>query len=88
MRDVILKALEDKYNADISEAEANLKIYLEKPVGIGEHPQHIDEVDKLSINLEQNGKWNPRYWYNQKFYLDLIFHKICVYIFLFYRYRW
>ncbi len=47
LRRAILQALEDKYNAQISEAEATLKIYLEKPVGIGEHPQHIDEVDKL-----------------------------------------
>ena len=43
----ILQALEDKYNAQISEAEATLKIYLEKPVAIGEHPQHIEECDKL-----------------------------------------
>ena len=33
--------------AQISEADATLKIYLENSVGIGEHPQHIDEVDKL-----------------------------------------
>ena len=46
-RNVIIQALEDRYNAQISEAEATLKIYLEKPVGIGEHPQHIDECDKL-----------------------------------------
>ena len=46
-RDVIIKALEDRYNAQISEAEATLKIYMDKPVGIGEHPQHIDECDKL-----------------------------------------
>ena len=46
-RTVILQALEDRYNAQISEADATIKIYLEKPVGIGEHPQHIDEVDKL-----------------------------------------
>ena len=46
-RAVILQALEDRYNAQISEAEATIKIYLEKPVAIGEHPQHIDEVDKL-----------------------------------------
>jgi methylaspartate ammonia-lyase len=39
--------LEDRYNAQISEAEATIKIYLEQPVGIGEHPQHVDEVDKL-----------------------------------------
>tara|TARA_R100000005_G_C4957431_1_gene175465 strand:- start:794 stop:1000 length:207 start_codon:yes stop_codon:yes gene_type:complete len=46
-RKVIIQALEDRYNAQISEAEATLKIYMEKPVGIGEHPQHIDECDKL-----------------------------------------
>ena len=46
-RDLILDALEDRYIAQISEAEATIKIYLEKSVGIGEHPQHLDEVDKL-----------------------------------------
>ena len=29
------------------EADATLKIYLENSVGIGEHPQHLEEVDKL-----------------------------------------
>ena len=47
MRQAILDALEDRYNAQISEADATLKIYLEHSVGIGEHPQHLDEVDKL-----------------------------------------
>ena len=47
MRRAILQALEDRYNAQISEADATIKIYLESSVGIGEHPQHIDEVDKL-----------------------------------------
>ena len=47
LRQAILQALEDKYNAQISEADATIKIYLEKPVGIGEHPQHIEEIDKL-----------------------------------------
>jgi|TARA_B100000035_G_C21004490_1_gene556552 hypothetical protein len=46
-RKLILDALEDRYNSQISEAEATLKIYLEKPVAIGEHPQHVDEADKL-----------------------------------------
>ena len=44
---VIVDALEARYNAQIAEAEATIKIYLEQSVGIGEHPQHIDEVDKL-----------------------------------------
>ena len=47
LRQAILQALEDKYQAQISEADATIKIYLEKPVGIGEHPQHIEEIDKL-----------------------------------------
>ena len=46
MRLAILKALEDKYQAQISEADATIKIYLDHSVGIGEHPQHIDEIDK------------------------------------------
>ena len=47
LKSVILKALEDKYNAQISEADATLKIYFNNSVGIGEHPQHIEEIDKL-----------------------------------------
>mgnify|MGYP003657908946 FL=1 len=47
MRTAILDALQARYEAQILEADATLKIYLEDSVGIGEHPQHIDEVDKL-----------------------------------------
>ena len=50
----ILKALEDKYYAKISEAEATLDIYLTKSVGIGEHPQHIEGADKLVDSIAQN----------------------------------
>ena len=34
----ILDALVDRYKAQISEAKATLEIYLNKSVGIGEHP--------------------------------------------------
>ena len=47
LKQAILQALEYKYNAQISEADATIKIYLERPVGIGEHPQHLEEIDKL-----------------------------------------
>ena len=47
MRLAILDALEKKYEADIAAADATIKIYLEKSVGIGEHPQHLEEIDKL-----------------------------------------
>ena len=52
-RRLIIDALTDRYNAQISEAEATLKIYLEKPVAIGEHPQHVDEADKLIDKIAQ-----------------------------------
>ena len=47
MRKAIIQALEDRYKAQISEADATLKIFLDHSVGLGEHPQHIEEVDKL-----------------------------------------
>ena len=46
LRLALLQALEDKYQAQISEADATIKIYLENSVGIGKHPQHIEEIDK------------------------------------------
>ena len=46
MRNAILEALEARFQAQVSEAEATIKIYLENPVGIGEHPQVIDEFIK------------------------------------------
>ena len=46
MRNAILDALEARYEAQIAEADATIKIYLENSVGIGEHPQHIEEIDK------------------------------------------
>ncbi len=46
MRNAILEALKARYEAEIAEADATANIYLENSVGIGEHPQHIDEVNK------------------------------------------
>ncbi len=47
MKTAILDALEARYDAQIAEADATIKIYLENSVGIGEHPQHLDEINKL-----------------------------------------
>ena len=46
MRRAILNALRAKYEAEIAEADATINIYLTNSVGIGEHPHHIEEVDK------------------------------------------
>ena len=49
LRRSILEALRAKYEAEIAEADATANIYLENSVGIGEHPQHLEEVNKLSL---------------------------------------
>ena len=53
MRRAILNALRAKYEAEIAEADATINIYLENSVGIGEHPQHIEEVNKLVDKIAQ-----------------------------------
>ena len=40
-------ALRARYEADIAEADTTINIYLDNPVAIGEHPQHLEEIDKL-----------------------------------------
>ena len=46
MRRAMLEALEKKYEADIASADTTIQIYLNNSVGIGEHPQHLEEIDK------------------------------------------
>ena len=53
MRRAILDALKAKYEAEIAEADATANIYLDNSVGIGEHPQHIEEVNKQIDKIAQ-----------------------------------
>jgi hypothetical protein len=41
------EALSLKYRSEMAESEATLLVYLTSSVGIGEHPQHLEEMDKL-----------------------------------------
>ncbi len=43
----MIDALALKYESEIAEAEATLLIYFSNSVGIGEHPQHLEEMDKF-----------------------------------------
>ena len=49
----MLEALKKRYEAQIAEAVATINIYTKNSVGIGEHPQHIDEVDKLLDKIKE-----------------------------------
>tara|TARA_B110000902_G_scaffold232078_1_gene274796 strand:- start:6 stop:242 length:237 start_codon:yes stop_codon:yes gene_type:complete len=43
----MIDALKTKYEGDYKIAHSTLNIYMDKPVAIGEHPQHAEEMDKL-----------------------------------------
>ena len=49
----MINALRARFEADIAEADATVNIYLNNPVGIGEHPQHLEEVDKLMAKIAE-----------------------------------
>jgi methylaspartate ammonia-lyase len=59
-----LNALKKRYEAQIAESLATLNIYINNPVGIGEHPQHLNEMDKLLqviVDAEEKTKMIERY---------------------------
>ena len=50
-------ALHNEAQAQISNARATLLVYFTNPAGIGEHPQHLEEMTKL---LDQISKAEDR----------------------------
>ena len=52
--DLLYTALEHKAQANIDEAEATIEIYFNNSVGIGEHPQHLEEMGKLLDTIATN----------------------------------
>ena len=53
LRDAMISALRARYEADIEEADTTINIYLQASVGIGEHPQHLEEIDKQIDKIAQ-----------------------------------
>ena len=47
MKEQILRAMLAKYESDLLQARTTLEVYLINPAGIGEHPQVLEEIDKL-----------------------------------------
>jgi hypothetical protein len=41
----LLDALSKKYEGDIAIAQANIKVYMANPAGIGEHPEVVQAID-------------------------------------------
>jgi hypothetical protein len=54
---LVIDALKAKYVAQRLEAVANLQVYLSSAAGIGEHPNIVNECDKLVSKIsEAEGK--------------------------------
>ena len=49
----MLEALKKRYEAQVAEGIAIVNVYLKHPVGIGEHPQHLEEIDKLLDKIKE-----------------------------------
>tara|TARA_R110000803_G_scaffold63575_3_gene124276 strand:+ start:6593 stop:6820 length:228 start_codon:yes stop_codon:yes gene_type:complete len=52
-KNLLYDALRAQFEAQKQKALATLTIYLTNPVGIGEHPQHIDEMVELTKSLAE-----------------------------------
>ena len=67
MKDIFMSALKKKYEAEVDVAKATIQIYLDKPVGIGEHPQFLEELDKVLNQIsaaEENLKTLSKHFNN------------------------
>jgi len=52
-KNIIYDALKSQFEAQRQKALATLTIYMTNPVGIGEHPQHIDEMVTIAKSLAE-----------------------------------
>ena len=57
MREMLLAAARSYYVGHINKHIANVEIYLRTSVGIGEHPDIVESIDK---ELAEIGKYNDR----------------------------
>ena len=59
MKELFIEALESRYISEIKIAKATISVYMDKSVGIGEHPQFVNEMDKqieIICNAEEKLK--------------------------------
>ena len=54
IQEMIYRAMEHRFQSNIDEAEATIEIYLNNSVGIGEHPQHLNEIKKHIDTISKN----------------------------------
>lgn len=69
IKELMYDSLVKKYESEVSEAKATLMVYFENPVAIGEHPQHLEEMDAFVEKLATaNDKLeNLKAFYNENY---------------------
>ena len=69
MKTRIVKAMLQKYQGEIAEAKANIEIYMNNPVGIGEHPDVLDAINSQVLKIataEENIQVLQKHFVDQK----------------------
>ena len=51
IRKELFKSLAKRYESEIQSNRSTMLIYFNNSVGIGEHPQHLEEMDVLIGNI-------------------------------------
>lgn len=57
MREMIVKALVSHAQGHINKHLANIEVYMERPVGVGEHSDIMDSIEK---ELEEVAKYDDQ----------------------------
>ena len=50
----LYEVLEQQYRGNIASAKANVRVYLENPAGIGEHPDVVQALDTQIAIIAEN----------------------------------
>ena len=66
MKKQLVQALKSKYSADFKMHKANLDIYLNNPVGIGEHSNIVEAIEQ---ELNEIAKYQDQIDVIQKYFM-------------------
>lgn len=53
MKAQMLEALRKRFEGEIASARMNVEVYLENPVGIGEHPDIVEAIEQELAKLAE-----------------------------------
>ena len=66
MRETLIKAVVSHAQGHINKHLANIEVYMNNPVGVGEHP---DIIEAIEMELEQVAKYDDQIEMIKKYYV-------------------